>query len=257
MQKSNLTAHERTHLKVKPFLCEFDTGNGICGKRFTVRGNLGLHQNRFHRNAILELIERIEKYPNLASAPEDDRRLAGNLASIWKNLNKGIKGRGKGVNVARASSSTPPLSSPSSSTPSSPRSSPPCSTLSSPPTTPTSWGSSPPPSFDGHVSLKHETCPAPSNDAYPLPKHGPYHHDVRYQQPCTGVIPQYTMAEPAHGLPMTPHYGMWAVDAGSPASTVGSPDSAMSPACYRDNHDMNYGHWVRFNDGHSTIRSFL
>lgn len=94
-RKGNLQAHMLTHDNSKPFICKFDG----CNKGFTQLGNLKAHQNRFHLDTINELFnklaqlgEGIGSYDNL---PESEKELLDYFSSLYKNLNKGIRGRGK------------------------------------------------------------------------------------------------------------------------------------------------------------------
>lgn len=90
-RKSNLTAHTLTHGKVKPFVCKLDN----CYKTFTQLGNMKAHQNGFHLDALSKLTVRLAQLdPNEIISP-DERELLEYFASLYKNSNKGIKGRGK------------------------------------------------------------------------------------------------------------------------------------------------------------------
>lgn len=91
-RKGNLAAHIVTHQKLKPFICKLDG----CNKTFTQLGNMKAHQNRFHLSTLNELTHRLaEMDPNENIAPKE-RELLEYFASLYKNSNKGIKGRGKG-----------------------------------------------------------------------------------------------------------------------------------------------------------------
>lgn len=91
-RKGNLAAHVVTHQKLKPFICKLDG----CNKTFTQLGNMKAHQNRFHLNTLNELTQKLaEMDPNENIAPKE-RELLEYFASLYKNSNKGIKGRGKG-----------------------------------------------------------------------------------------------------------------------------------------------------------------
>ncbi|CCF57446.1 hypothetical protein KAFR_0C04550 [Kazachstania africana CBS 2517] len=92
-RKGNLAAHILTHKNLKPFVCKLDN----CDKSFTQLGNMKAHQNRFHLNTLIELTNKLATYEtNLTDIPEQDKDLLNYFASIYKNSNKGIKGRGKG-----------------------------------------------------------------------------------------------------------------------------------------------------------------
>ena len=92
-RKGNLAAHLFTHQNVKPFVCKLDN----CNKTFTQLGNMKAHQNRFHLKTLQDLTRRLAQFSaSLDEIPERDRGLFEYFASIYKNSNKGIKGRGKG-----------------------------------------------------------------------------------------------------------------------------------------------------------------
>ena len=92
-RKGNLAAHLLTHQNIKPFICKLDN----CNKGFTQLGNMKAHQNRFHLDTLLHLTSRLATMEtDINSVSEDERELLNYFASIYKNSNKGIKGRGKG-----------------------------------------------------------------------------------------------------------------------------------------------------------------
>lgn len=92
-RKGNLSAHMFTHNDMKPFVCKLEN----CNKRFTQLGNMKAHQNRFHKDTVLHLTAKLAKWnPQTDIIPEEDRKLLEYFASLYKNSNKGIKGRGKG-----------------------------------------------------------------------------------------------------------------------------------------------------------------
>lgn len=93
-RKGNLQAHLLTHQNIRPFKCKFDN----CGKAFTQLGNLKAHQNRFHQATINTLTNRLAHMHSAAEIdelPERDRELLKYFAGLYKNLNRGIRGRGK------------------------------------------------------------------------------------------------------------------------------------------------------------------
>ncbi|GCF01306.1 hypothetical protein ZYGM_001072 [Zygosaccharomyces mellis] len=91
-RKGNLAAHVITHQKLKPFICKLDG----CNKSFTQLGNMKAHQNRFHLSTLNELTQRLAEMDPQEDIAPDERDLLEYFASLYKNSNKGIKGRGKG-----------------------------------------------------------------------------------------------------------------------------------------------------------------
>ncbi|WEW61875.1 DNA-binding transcription factor [Emydomyces testavorans] len=98
-QRGNVRAHKITHEKAKPFICRLDD----CGKQFTQLGNLKSHQNKFHAQTLRELTLRFSTLTDAERLAPQDIELWEYFATLYKNSNKGIKGRGKD---RRVSSST-------------------------------------------------------------------------------------------------------------------------------------------------------
>ncbi|KAG7663265.1 AZF1 [[Candida] subhashii] len=93
-RKGNLAAHKLTHDNLKPYECKLDG----CDKSFTQLGNLKSHQNRFHLNTLNELTHRLAELTGpmmFDNLPEEERDLLNYFKDLYKNSNKGIRGRGK------------------------------------------------------------------------------------------------------------------------------------------------------------------
>ncbi|OOQ91486.1 putative C2H2 transcription factor (Azf1) [Penicillium brasilianum] len=90
-QRGNVRAHQITHLQAKPFTCLLDS----CGKKFTQLGNLKSHQNKFHSTTLRNLTLRFAQMGDAGPMNPADRELWEYFAELYKNSNKGIKGRGK------------------------------------------------------------------------------------------------------------------------------------------------------------------
>ncbi|APA15150.1 hypothetical protein sscle_14g099200 [Sclerotinia sclerotiorum 1980 UF-70] len=98
-QRSNLDAHRIVHTGIKPFSCKLDG----CGKRFTQRGNLKSHHNKFHR----QTLERLQsQLINGEIDIEANKEFWSYFFNLYKNSNKGIKGRGKDRNISPRSRSS-------------------------------------------------------------------------------------------------------------------------------------------------------
>ncbi|KAK1835419.1 hypothetical protein QBC39DRAFT_161099 [Podospora conica] len=103
-QRGNLKSHTRTHTKIKPFVCKLDD----CKKTFTERGNLKCHLNKFHLRTLTELTEKFATMTNYEAVSKEEKELMLYFAEIFKNSNKGIKGRGRNRRVGCITQMTPP-----------------------------------------------------------------------------------------------------------------------------------------------------
>ncbi|RDW89311.1 hypothetical protein BP6252_01343 [Coleophoma cylindrospora] len=98
-QKGNVAAHQAIHTQAKPFLCLLDN----CKKKFTQRGNLKSHMNKFHKPSLLAYTTKFASYQPGDYVSETDREMWKYFADMYKNSNKGIKGRGKDRKVSSSS----------------------------------------------------------------------------------------------------------------------------------------------------------
>lgn len=100
-RKGNLAAHMLTHNKEKPYECKLDG----CDKSFTQLGNLKSHQNKFHLPTLNRLTQTLAELSGeeLASLSDKQKELLDYFRTLYKNSNKGIRGRGKGKRVATVS----------------------------------------------------------------------------------------------------------------------------------------------------------
>ncbi|EEH16883.2 hypothetical protein PABG_06970 [Paracoccidioides brasiliensis Pb03] len=101
-QRGNVRAHKITHEQAKPFTCRLDD----CGKQFTQLGNLKSHQNKFHTQTLRNLTLRFESIGNSDRMSPQDKELWDYFSTLYRNSNKGIKGRGKDRRVSTAKRST-------------------------------------------------------------------------------------------------------------------------------------------------------
>lgn len=92
-RKGNLAAHLLTHKNEKPYECRLDN----CDKAFTQLGNLKSHQNRFHLDTLNALTHRLAELTGnqLNNLPAGEKDLLEYFKDLYKNSNKGIRGRGK------------------------------------------------------------------------------------------------------------------------------------------------------------------
>lgn len=93
-RKGNLAAHMLTHNKEKPYECKLDN----CDKSFTQLGNLKSHQNKFHLPTLNRLTQTLAELSGeaLERLPPEEKELLTYFRKLYKNLNKGIRGRGRG-----------------------------------------------------------------------------------------------------------------------------------------------------------------
>ncbi|PMD43258.1 hypothetical protein L207DRAFT_422668 [Hyaloscypha variabilis F] len=101
-QRGNVRAHKIVHDQSKPYLCRLDD----CGKQFTQLGNLKSHQNKFHIATIRALTSKFASIKDGDIVHAADKELWEYFANLYKNSNKGIKGRGKDRKVGSNSMSS-------------------------------------------------------------------------------------------------------------------------------------------------------
>lgn len=117
-----MRAHKIVHQQIKPFTCKLDE----CGKQFTQLGNLKVsrpvatsaslpgsdhaqsHQNKFHASTLRYLTQKFASFNMGDVVHAQDKELFEYFASLYKNSNKGIKGRGKDRRISTAPSSSAP-----------------------------------------------------------------------------------------------------------------------------------------------------
>ncbi|KAI9714871.1 MAG: hypothetical protein M1820_000160 [Bogoriella megaspora] len=101
-QRGNVRAHKIVHQQIKPFTCKLDD----CGKQFTQLGNLKSHQNKFHAATLKNLTQKFATFQEGDTVTGADKDLWEYFATLYKNSNKGIKGRGKDRRISAVSSSS-------------------------------------------------------------------------------------------------------------------------------------------------------
>ncbi|KAF2261193.1 zinc finger protein-like protein OZF [Lojkania enalia] len=101
-QRGNVRAHKIVHQQIKPFTCKLDQ----CGKQFTQLGNLKSHQNKFHATTLRYYTQKFASYRQGDLVSEKDRELWEYFAALYKNSNKGIKGRGKDRRISSTLNAT-------------------------------------------------------------------------------------------------------------------------------------------------------
>ena len=122
-QLGNLRTHERRHRGEKPrrrselhsdsssgaaqkrYECKLDGCKGSSdstGKIFSQLGNLKAHMNKFHKDTLTRLSMHFanQNYEDEYGVSKEEAELREYFRSLYKNCNKGIKGRGKGRRVA-------------------------------------------------------------------------------------------------------------------------------------------------------------
>lgn len=100
-QHGNVRAHKIVHTSAKPFTCRLDN----CNKQFTQLGNLKSHQNKFHVETIRRLKARFENFKEGDVVDSWEKEMWEYFGGLYKNCNKGIKGRGKDRRISNTSSS--------------------------------------------------------------------------------------------------------------------------------------------------------
>lgn len=98
-QHGNVRAHKIVHTAAKPFTCKLDD----CNKQFTQLGNLKSHQNKFHVETIRRLKSRFDNLQPGDSVDQWEKEMWEYFVNLYKNCNKGIKGRGKDRRISNTS----------------------------------------------------------------------------------------------------------------------------------------------------------
>ncbi|KAI9797737.1 MAG: hypothetical protein M1835_006909 [Candelina submexicana] len=98
-QRGNVRAHRIVHDGEKPFVCRLEE----CSKQFTQLGNLKSHQNKFHTEALRKLTQKFTRMREGDLVTAADKELWAYFAALYKNSNKGIKGRGKDRRISTTS----------------------------------------------------------------------------------------------------------------------------------------------------------
>ena len=98
-QHGNVRAHKIVHTAAKPFTCKLDN----CNKQFTQLGNLKSHQNKFHVETIRRLKSRFENFKGGDVVDNWEKEMWEYFGGLYKNCNKGIKGRGKDRKIRNTS----------------------------------------------------------------------------------------------------------------------------------------------------------
>ncbi|KAL1608380.1 DNA-binding transcription factor [Paraconiothyrium brasiliense] len=93
-QKTHLDIHRRAHTGDKPF--SFDA--------YAISDGFKSHQNKFHAPALRFLTQKFACINPGDKVQQEDKELWEYFASLYKNSNKGIKGRGKDRRITTAPS---------------------------------------------------------------------------------------------------------------------------------------------------------
>lgn len=98
-QRGNFRAHKLIHENYRPFVCKLDK----CNKTFTQLGNLKAHQNKFHQDTVNSLTQKFKYYGanQMNMIPAEEMEVFKYFADLYKNSNRGIKGRGKNSKIVR------------------------------------------------------------------------------------------------------------------------------------------------------------
>jgi uncharacterized Zn-finger protein len=194
-QKGNVRAHLRTHNPTKPFECRLDN----CNKNFTQLGNLKSHQNKFHIETLKSLTAKFASISDLSNVSKADKELWEYFATLYKNSNKGIKGRGKHRKVGCITAHSSPQASPVS---------------------PTS-------------TMAHQFPPTLAHALPQLQTPHPTHHGLPYQGLSHPAA--YSMSRPNMlvNLNREPHHGYDLYDA---EEVSNAPSSSSAGPLYEDDH---------------------
>lgn len=211
-QRGNVRAHKIVHQHVKPFTCKLEG----CGKQFTQLGNLKSHQNKFHAPMLRFLTSKFASIRDPETVSPQDKELFEYFASLYKNSNKGIKGRGKDRRISTipsassgAGSVTPPAGSVSGSSSSTTpvASTAPPSALSTPVSSTAAIGSYGTTSAGVGMTSPYSTVSTTSGRSYtssststgaPPPGTARYSHSVSSRSPSLSSVDSEMHGQPHH-----------------------------------------------------------
>lgn len=92
-QQGNMRHHILIHYNENPLVCKIEN----CEKTFNQLGNLKAHQNTAHRHALQAFTVKLQSGVKVDDLPEEEKEMFEYFCSLYKNSNRGIKGRGKGT----------------------------------------------------------------------------------------------------------------------------------------------------------------
>lgn len=92
-QQGNMRHHMLIHYNSSPLYCKIDG----CTKRFNQLGNLKTHHNNTHKDALNKYMARLQEGVTIDQLPASERELFEYFCKLYKNSNRGIRGRGKGT----------------------------------------------------------------------------------------------------------------------------------------------------------------
>lgn len=92
-QQGNMRHHELIHYNDHPLECKLDH----CNKTFNQLGNLKAHHNAAHKQLVTNFAARLASGASREDLPQHEREMFDYFCELYKNSNRGIRGRGKGT----------------------------------------------------------------------------------------------------------------------------------------------------------------
>ncbi|PRT54503.1 Asparagine-rich zinc finger protein AZF1 [Wickerhamiella sorbophila] len=104
-QRGNLKNHQKLHGETRQFACKLDG----CTKTFNQLGNLKAHHNSAHAKTVAEFTMHLQEASSMPKLSNEEQEMFTYFCNLYRNANRGIKGRGKGTRtIVQRDSSMPP-----------------------------------------------------------------------------------------------------------------------------------------------------
>lgn len=98
-QRGNLKNHSSIHSEQDRLVCRLEG----CNRKFNQLGNLKNHQNTSHKKLVNRFTQRLQD-GNLSGFTEEEKEMFKYFTGLYRNANRGIRGRGKGTRAIRSNS---------------------------------------------------------------------------------------------------------------------------------------------------------
>lgn len=92
-QRGNLKNHQKLHGDTREYACKLDG----CNKSFNQLGNLKAHHNSAHAETVAAFTKHLQEAATMPKLSTEEQEMFNYFCELYRNANRGIKGRGKGT----------------------------------------------------------------------------------------------------------------------------------------------------------------